>query len=438
MHMHKADHALRSMGIYSRGRFGSWKYEVRTPRNADAAPPPPAPARAPGPRFARPTRAPARRCRYRRRRRCRCAQVANQDHSCMLGVDAIDAILFGGNGEGVEATFNSPSKVNNKYRPYERKVDPAKELAAARPRPDGSARKHTRFSGTPVHLLPLPTWSAVTWHCRERDAWPAAFKALVPETRTKFFVHSYERCGVGDVKRPAAEMLFEGLHHLDRIPHGGARTNASALPHHVKAFYAKLPDRLLFVRPGSHEGHMPRSLRARLGAADFAFAAISAGAAAPQSGATPLTPALCSLYKVALGLGAAEQCPEKADTLADWQVLVASAERVRKVPAERWAAMEAAVDASASAAGAEEAERLLLGLLPQILGETLPLRADVLVAPDPAPAAASAAVPAASAAAPAAAAGGKGTAADAAAPAAGAPATGGKGTATEEADKVSP
>lgn len=54
---------LRAKGIYSRGRFGSWKYEV-----------------------------------------------ANQDHSFMLGVEAVDHMEFG----GVELSLNFPDVVNGR------------------------------------------------------------------------------------------------------------------------------------------------------------------------------------------------------------------------------------------------------------------------------------------------------------------------------------
>ena len=54
---------LRSMGIYSRGRFGGWKYEV-----------------------------------------------SNQDHSLMQGVEAVNRILF----HEDEITYFSPKKVNGR------------------------------------------------------------------------------------------------------------------------------------------------------------------------------------------------------------------------------------------------------------------------------------------------------------------------------------
>ena len=63
---------LQEKGIYSRGRFGSWRYEV-----------------------------------------------GNQDHSFMLGVEAVDAIVSG----GVELTLNYPDFVNGRKNEERRLVD---------------------------------------------------------------------------------------------------------------------------------------------------------------------------------------------------------------------------------------------------------------------------------------------------------------------------
>lgn len=61
---------LQDMGIYSRGRFGSWRYEV-----------------------------------------------GNQDHSFMLGVEAVDAVVSG----AVELTLNHPDFVNTRKN-HERRL----------------------------------------------------------------------------------------------------------------------------------------------------------------------------------------------------------------------------------------------------------------------------------------------------------------------------
>mmetsp|Transcript_55662 Transcript_55662/g.121179 ORF Transcript_55662/g.121179 Transcript_55662/m.121179 type:complete len:1186 (+) Transcript_55662:218-3775(+) len=195
MHVHAADAALRKHGIWSRGRFGSWKYEV-----------------------------------------------ANQDHSCMLGVDAVDSMLFGGNEAGREATFNVPNKINQQYRKYDYNFD-ANELARQ------AGRAHT-FSNPPRRLLKLPQWDFVSCHCRQPDAWADRARSLMVElpSDTKWLMHSYEHCGVANVKRPMLEMLREGLDHLDRIPHGNGTHPQSGWARHLVAHYHKLPDRVVFVR----------------------------------------------------------------------------------------------------------------------------------------------------------------------------------------------
>ena len=123
MHVHAADAALRRLGIWSRGRFGSWKYEV-----------------------------------------------GNQDHSCMLGYDAVDSMLFGGNGAGREATFNSPDVVNSGYRRYDRHFDPA-QLAR-------DAGRNHKFEKLPRRIEKLPQW-IMPPHCDEPDGWLGKIRTLM-------------------------------------------------------------------------------------------------------------------------------------------------------------------------------------------------------------------------------------------------------------------
>ena len=69
----------------------------------------------------------------------------------MLGVDAVDSMLFGGNSEGREATFNVPGKVNLRYRPYDRDFSPKTlSLQACR---DPHRPEHLPFRRTPCALL---------------------------------------------------------------------------------------------------------------------------------------------------------------------------------------------------------------------------------------------------------------------------------------------
>ena len=195
MHVHAADNALRAHGIWSRGRFGSWKYEV-----------------------------------------------GNQDHSCMLGVDAVDSMLFGGSvldtkaGPKLvrEATFNSPDFVNSMYRKYDRDFDPAALSRAA-------GRAHT-FDAPPRRLKVKERWDWVVPHCDEKDEWLNRVREVMVAlpSQPKWLIHGYETCGVAEVKRPMLEMLREGLNHHDRIPHTMSKLPLSGWVKHVVDHYAKL------------------------------------------------------------------------------------------------------------------------------------------------------------------------------------------------------
>ena len=316
MHVHAADAALRQHGVWSRGRFGSWKYEV-----------------------------------------------ANQDHSCMLGVDAVDSMLFGGNDggkEGVdpatgkktptfarESTFNTPGVVNNMFRPYDFDFDPAALSRRA-------GRKHT-FGKPPVRMRKLPQWDFVAPRCKGADGWADRVRKLLvaQPTETAWLVHSYEHCGAADVKRPMVEMLREGLNHLDRIPYH-SRVEAAAVDNtsktwarHIKAHYKKLPDYVLLTREGLSDGS---SLFGDGGVAK----AIGQGDGFAMWGSRQVelprrkhADYCAQVYKLINRRKRA--CPERVVAMEDSAILV-SARLIRAVPEWVWESVAERLDGSQSAA----------------------------------------------------------------------------------------
>jgi len=283
MHMHAADAALRQHGIWSRGRFGSWKYEV-----------------------------------------------ANQDHSCMLGVDAVDSMLFGGNAAGREATFNAPNKVNVQYRNYDFDFEPAKLAREA-------GRKHT-FAKPPRRLRRLPQWDFVSYHCKEADGWTSTVRKLMTSLpdETKWLVHSYEECGMADSKRPMLEMLREGLDHLDRIPHKAPGRPQSGWVRHILAHYRKLPNLLVFVRgnvPASSAAFAAKSIETAL-AKMGEFHMWGTHMAELPSGMRPL---FCKKIwpLVQRARSFSKSCPERVLTMAS-SLFFASRKRIHAVPEAVW------------------------------------------------------------------------------------------------------
>jgi len=291
MHMHAADKELRKLGIWSRGRFGSWKYEV-----------------------------------------------GNQDHSCFLGVDAVDSMLFGGNEAGREATFNSPNMVNGMYRTYDYDFDPAALAARA-------GRSHI-FANPPRRLRKLPQWDFVSYHCNQADQWTRRVRQLLVglPSDTKWLIHSYEHCGVADRKRPMLEMLREGMDHVDRIPHsptafgmsGWVRHIMSRLPDAKGKQVGKLPELLIFVR-----GSLPAdsaALGTERGIAsvkDVEFAMWGTHVVElPHS----LQPTFCKLLwpLVLRAKDTRKQCPERVVTMAN-SLFTASRKRVEATPRDVWA-----------------------------------------------------------------------------------------------------
>lgn len=250
----------------------------------------------------------------------------------MLGVDAVDSMLFGGNDEGREATFNSPDYVNGKNRPYDRYFDPAALARAA-------GRQHT-FSAKPRRLKELSQWDWVVPHCDEKDAWLDRIRAVMTSlsTNTKWLIHGYESCGVAEVKRPMLEMLREGLNHHDRIPHPQHSLPLASWVRHIIAHYKKLPEYVFFAPasvPASSSVFSAASLSQSAKASNGFGVWGSHVVEMPQS----LMADFCAKMWPHTPKAHRKGCPERVVTMADAVTMVAK-RHILHVPLESWRSLE--------------------------------------------------------------------------------------------------
>ena len=272
----------------------------------------------------------------------------------MLGVDAIDNMLFGGsdvNGQMIrEATFNSPDLVNGMYRKYDRDFDPAALARAA-------GRKHT-FGVQPRRLTPKPRWDWVVPHCHEKDDWLNKIREVMVKlpSQPKWLVQGYEACGVADVKRPMLEMLREALNHHDRIPHAGNKLRISAWVKHVVGHYkgleAGIDAEYLFFAPA------PVRTSSRVFSATTLQQTLKANSDFGVWGShvvempDHLHKRFCKKVWPLHPKARRRKCPERVVNMGD-AVYMASRERVLNVPLTTWKALLKLVEGDADPANEE-------------------------------------------------------------------------------------
>ena len=246
----------------------------------------------------------------------------------MLGVDAVDSMLFGGNAAGREATFNAPDVVNNNMRKYDRDFDPL-ELSRT------AGRAHT-FGKPPRRMARKPQWDWVLPHCDEKDEWVDQIRKVMVAlpAETKWLIHGYERCGVADVKRPMKEMLREALNHHDRVPHTFHAPPISGWVQHIVSRYSTLPDVLLFtpatVSKTSKVFTAAALTEAMATAGDFAVWG-SHVVEMPQS----LHTAFCAKIWPFAKKARTKPCPDRVVSMAD-AVLMVPRRRVQLLTLQTW------------------------------------------------------------------------------------------------------
>jgi nucleoside-diphosphate-sugar epimerase/protoporphyrinogen oxidase len=170
-HVHAFDAFLLEHSVHSRGRFGVWKYEV-----------------------------------------------ANQDHSCAQGVEAVDRILFG----AAELTMRKPNHVNNLYTAHQAPL------------------RSQLFSPETFPLRLLAKWTVVVANCDDA-ALDAALEALVRDVipdDVRFQIIVYEMCAAP----PKTLSVRDRRLHVVRLaaPHH-ATTDDVVFAHHIRSTYTDAP-----------------------------------------------------------------------------------------------------------------------------------------------------------------------------------------------------
>jgi nucleoside-diphosphate-sugar epimerase/protoporphyrinogen oxidase len=197
-HVHAFDEFLLKHNVRSRGRFGAWKYEV-----------------------------------------------ANQDHSCEQGVEAVDNILFG----SPEVTFRKPNHVNQMYTAHE------------------PPHVSQLFGAESFPLELHAKWTIVIARCNESfvDEWlETLVRSVVPDD-VRFQVILYEMCQTP----PATQSLRDRALHVVRLATPKhVNTEDLAFASHIRHTYIEAPTIVTSAQRAQHSDwtlFVPASALRRVG-----------------------------------------------------------------------------------------------------------------------------------------------------------------------------